>query len=526
MIQGTVTTHFDEALIDAIFAQVDQCSQPGAAVGIAMDGVPVYRRGFGLAHMELPVVLGPAMRMRIGSTTKHFTALAYLLLCEEGRASLDDPVGQHLDEINEASGRVTMRQLMGHTSGIRDAMTVSMLTNGAPTKVTDADLLAYYQAIEDVDFAPETSWSYNNGGYVLLTAAIERITGETLDTVLRKRIFEPIGMYDTILRRWDDGFVSNSAALHFRAADGRFTRDYMGSEVSGAGGVVSTMDDMLRWLRHMDAPHVGSADSWRLLKEPHRLANGTSTGYGLGLVIGNYRGVETISHAGGVVAGNSQMIKVPAARLDISIAVNRADVNAADLANRIIDVCVEGLDPVIEVPFEKVDCVFVSAADGRVIELQAHGEMQLMGIDGAPGLPVTADEGGNLRLPEIMSFIRQSAKRDGNSLVFTDFGNEDRLVPVTPKPGARLGDRVGHFEAISVAATAWIVEAGEDYRLRIEGRHGRAEYRLSPVTDKIWKAASFGPFGMLGGIVTFADDRRGFEFAAGRMKGMRFTRPR
>ncbi|WP_395397725.1 serine hydrolase domain-containing protein [Novosphingobium sp. BL-8A] len=524
MTQATVTTNFDEARIDAIFAAIDQCSQPGAAVGIAIDGTPVYRRGFGLAHMELPVALGPGMRMRIGSTTKHFTALAYLLLCEEGRGSLDDPIGRHLDEIGEATGRVTMRQLMGHTSGIRDAMTVSMLTNGAPTKVSDADLLANYRAIEDVDFAPGTSWSYNNGAYVLLTAAIERITGETLDAVLRKRIFEPVGMHDTMLRRWDDGFVPNSAALHFRAADGRFTRDYMGSEVSGAGGVVSTMDDMLRWLRHMDAPHVGSVESWQLLKEPHRLANSTSTGYGLGLVIGNYRGVETICHAGGVIAGNSQMIKVPAAGLDISIAVNRADLNAADLANRIIDACVEGLDAVIDVLFEKVDGVFVSPADARVIELQAHGEMQLMGIDGAPGLPVTAEEDGNLRLPEIMSFIRQSARRDGTSLVFADFGNEDRLLPVVPEPDARLGDRAGHFEAPSVAATAWIVEAGDDYRLRIEGRLGRAEYRLSPLTETIWKAASLGPFGMLGGIVTFAHDRHGFEFAAGRMKGMRFTR--
>ncbi|TCU52881.1 CubicO group peptidase (beta-lactamase class C family) [Novosphingobium sp. PhB57] len=524
MTQGTVATHFEEAQIDAIFASIDQCSQPGAAVGIAINGVPVYRRGFGLAHMELPVVLGPAMRMRIGSTTKHFTALAYLLLCEEGSASLDDPIGKHVDEINAASRLVTMRQLMGHTSGIRDAMTVSMLTNGALTKVTDADILAYYRTIEDVDFTPGTSWSYNNGGYVLLTAAVERITGETLDTVLRKRIFEPVGMYDTMLRRWDDGFVPNSAALHFRATDGRFTRDYMGSEVSGAGGVVSTMDDMLRWLRHMDAPRVGSAESWRLLKEPHRLANGTSTGYGLGLVIGNYRGVETICHAGGVIAGNSQMIKVPAAGLDISIAVNRADVNAADLANRIIDACTEGLDPVVDIPFEKLDGVFVSPADGRVIELQSLGEMQLMGIDGAPGLPVTADEGGNLRLPEIMSFIRQSARSEGRYLVFTDFGNEDRLVPVTPKPDAHVGDRVGHFAAPSAAATAAIIEEGDVYRLKIEGRHGRAEYGLSPITDTTWKAASLGPFAMLGGILTFADDRCGFEFAAGRMKGMRFTR--
>lgn len=524
MTARSVVTHFDEARLDAIFASLDQCSQPGAAVAVAIDGIPVYRRGFGLAHMELPVVLSPAMRMRIGSTTKHFTALAFLLLCEEGCAALGDPIGKYLGEINEASRHVTMHQLMGHTSGIRDAMTVSMLTNGAPTKVTDADLLAFYRTIEDVDFAPGTSWSYNNGGYVLLTAAIERITGKTLDAVLRQRIFEPVGMHDTMLRRWDDGFVPNSAALHFRTPDGRFTRDYMGSEISGAGGIVSTMDDMLLWLRHMDAPHVGSAESWRLLKEPHRLANGTSTGYGLGLVIGSYRGLGTLSHGGGVIAGNSQMIKVPAAGLDISIAVNRADANGADLANKIIDACVEDLDPVIDAPFETRNDVFVSGASGRVVELLAHGEMQLMGIDGAPGIPVTADGEGNLRLPEIMSFIRQSAKLDGGKLVLTDFGSVDMLEQVTNAPDACLADGAGRFEAAAFAATASIVEEGEAFSLHFCGRLGRANYRLTSLTDSIWKATSLGPFGMLGGIVTFASDRRSFDFAAGRMKGMRFTR--
>ena len=254
MIEKTLATHFDEARMDAIFAPLDQCRLPGVAVAVAIDGKPVYRRGFGLAHMELPVILGPAMRMRIGSTTKHFVALAFLLLCEEGRASLDDPIAHYVPEIHEASGHATVRQLMGHTSGIRDAMTISMLINGAATRVSDAYILELYQTLADVDTAAGTSWSYNNGAYVLLTAAIERITGESLETVLRERIFEPVGMHDTMLRRSDNDFVANSAALHFRTAEGRFTRDYMGSEISGPGGIVSTMDDMLRWLRHMDDP--------------------------------------------------------------------------------------------------------------------------------------------------------------------------------------------------------------------------------------------------------------------------------
>src|SRR5437762_3490431 len=109
---------FDASKVDAIFAELNQCHLPGAAVGIAIDGIPVYRKGFGLASMELPMVLAPTTRMRIGSTTKHFTCLAFLLLCEEGLAKIDDPLGKFVPELNSVAHHVTIRQLMGNTSGL------------------------------------------------------------------------------------------------------------------------------------------------------------------------------------------------------------------------------------------------------------------------------------------------------------------------------------------------------------------------------------------------------------------------
>src|SRR6185503_9399615 len=112
--------------------------------------------------------------------------------------------------------------------------------------------------IDDVSAAPGTTWSYNNGGYLKLSVAIERITGESLENVLRKRIFEPAGMHDTLLRRWDTDFVPNSATLHTAGADGTYGRNYMGLAIAGEGGIASTVDDMLKWLAHMDHPVVGT----------------------------------------------------------------------------------------------------------------------------------------------------------------------------------------------------------------------------------------------------------------------------
>ena len=188
-------TEFDERKIDALFADLDQGSGPGAAVGIAIGGKPVYRKGFGLASMELPVVLSPSIRMRIGSTTKHFTALAYMLLCEEGKAGIDDPLGKYLPELHPITRTVTTRQLMTNTSGLRDSCDIRVHLQGKMgRRATRADLVSLYRNIEDVHAAPGSAWIYNNGGWVLLTAVIERLTGQSFEEVMLSRVFEPLGM--------------------------------------------------------------------------------------------------------------------------------------------------------------------------------------------------------------------------------------------------------------------------------------------------------------------------------------------
>jgi D-aminopeptidase len=327
---GGRAVDFDERRIDAIFGEVNQCHLPGVAVGIAIGRTPVYRKGFGLANLELPVVLSPATRMRIFSTTKHFTSLTYLLLCEEGRARIDDTIGQWLPEMHPVMHAITMRQLMGHVSGLRDAHDICWHLGGLGQRMGSGDLLSLYRDIDDTNSTPDTRWSYNNGGYLLLTAVIERILSRSLEEVLQERVFSRIGMHDTVLRRSDFDFVPNSATLHMTDAHGNYDRSYLGTASAGEGGIVSTVDDLLRWLAHMDAPVVGTKTDWELLKSPLVLNNGTSTRYGLGLLPGRYRGVDTIGHPGGGLGGNAQMIKVPSVGLDIVVLSNRHDVSAIE----------------------------------------------------------------------------------------------------------------------------------------------------------------------------------------------------
>jgi CubicO group peptidase (beta-lactamase class C family) len=420
----------DERRIDAIFAELDQCHLPGAAVGIAIDGKPTYRKGFGLANIELPVVLSPTIRMRIMSLTKQFTSLAYMLLCEAGKATIHDPIGDYLPELHPVIRDVTMRELMGHLGGLRDVFDICSQFSGTDRPVSSAELLSLYRDIDDLNAVPGTSWIYNNGGYLILGFAIERITGRSLEDVFRERIFEPIGMFATVLRRTDFDFLPESATCHMTNAAGEYEKSNLfGTAWAGEGGIVSTVDDMLRWLVHMETPTVGSTATWQSMKSPQRLANGTSTGYGLGLVADRYRGIETISHAGGKMGCNSYMVKVPSASLDIVIMVNRGDVWASQLAERILDACLPGLDPHPDkepVTGSIASGIFRSPKTDRVIKLFSKGGHQIASIDGLD-MPVEPDIGGKLWPAGMFRTTKQAITLVGDgiqpvSLVLDDFG--------------------------------------------------------------------------------------------------------
>lgn len=514
--------------MDAIFARADQATLPGAAVAIAVEGVPVYRKGFGLANMELPAPLTPSMRMRIGSTTKHFAVLAYLLLCEEGKAGIDDEIGVHLPEIHEISRHVTVRQLMSHTSGLRDYLDISMQFQGVGRPISDAQMLAAYRTVNHVNCEPQTQWNYNNGGYVMLSIAIERLCGAPFDQVLRKRILDPVGMRDTMLRRWDSDFVENSATLHTCDAKGNFSRTYMGMELSGAGGMVSTMDDMLRWLRHMDAPKVGSTHTWALMREPQRLVNGTSTAYGLGLRIERHRGVNIVHHRGGVLGGNSQMLKVPAAALDISIAVNRSDLDASALTLDVVDACIEGLDPLANSPPPVLRTgTFVSRKTGRVAELSVAAGVQMMSLDGS--LPMVLSEGpdGLLRPPETESRQRTVAPSEGarpHTVALDDYGSVDMLQLLEIDKAVPERAVEGIFEAVELGMTVQIVDTPSGPSMTSSGPYGSNRFALSARGAGIWVANSVGAYAELSGILTFAEDGSEFFFSTERTISLAFRR--
>ena len=529
MTAAPAAASVDPAVIDAIFAAYDTSHAPGVAVGIAIAGQPVYRKAFGLANIELNQTLSPGIRMRIGSTTKHFAALAYMLLVEEGLASLDDPIRKHIPEMSPAvADGVTMRQLMSHTSGLRCSLDLSMQLNGMGHYMSHADTLDLFAAQDAINFSPETSWSYNNGGYTALSVAIERLAGKPLEDVLRERIFEPLGMNDTLLRRVDSGFVPNSATLHMLGAGGAFTKEYMGMEVTGEGGMASTVDDMLRWMAHMDRPVIGTPETWAAMKAPYTLKSGYSTRYALGLSIGEYRGQVTVEHGGTVMGGGCQMIKAVDAGLDIIIITNRAGVDTMSLADRIIDACVADLGPPLEdLPGVNISGLYFAQATGSTLHLLEHEGRQLIGMGGAT-IPARRDAEGRLHSSyRIFDAIVEAPAGDAapSELTYRQWGNAEVLKRLEPGSAPDLDAYAGTYASVSTGTSASLEIKADSTTLTFKGRWNGVRYRLDYMGGPLWKATSIDMAHLgLGGFVEFDPDGSGFTFSAGRTRRLRFER--
>ena len=506
--------------LDQIFAPYNRSDAPGLAVGVASRGRPVYRRAFGLASVELPVSLTPTMRLRIGSTTKHFLCLIVLLLAEEGKLSLEDSPRRHLPELPVWAEAMTLRQLMSHTSGMRCSLDLIMQLSGISRPAPEGSQLKLLAQQDSVNFAPGESWSYNNGGYVLLTSIVERLEGTPLAEVLRTRVFEPVGMTDTLLRPYDTDCVPNSASLHVPTLAGGFTRGIFGPPIGGEGGIASTVDDMLTWLAHMSNPKVGSAEAWAAMRTPL-----TSHGYGLGLSMGEYRGVRVIHHGGSVIGGSCQMLKVIDHDLDIIIMTNRSGViDPTALTEQIIDACVPDLaaKPDDATEAAPVTGDFYAAESGRFVRLFGQGGKQFGQVFAAM-VPLTRGTSGDLSLRNITTDLRLAptvADGEVRELELTEFGRSERLRRIAP-PVERAAMTAGRYVCPSCDAVAEISVASEGQSLQVSGAYGSVAYGLEPVGPGLFLASTGNPLLPLGGLIEV--ETGGFAFSSARTRRLRFN---
>jgi CubicO group peptidase (beta-lactamase class C family) len=539
-----------ESALDAIFQSVNRGDAPGLVVGVAQHDRVLYRRGFGLASVEHGVALTPRTRMRLASVTKHFTALAALLLAEDGRLQLDAPVTTLLPELSHLTVPPTFRQLMTHTGGLRCAQELLYLSAGLAFQPVGATLALQF-AQHGENFAPGERQLYNNGGYTLLSLAIERASGLGFEDLLRTRLFEPLGMSDTLSVPSDLQIVPGIATFHLAQADGSWRRGLTPLiDNKGEGAIVTTVDDMLRWLAHLRSPHktVGSAASWEQLTTTTTLRDGTATPYALGLNRHAYRGVEVLHHGGSLIGVGSQMVSVPAHGLDIIIMTNGALVNPVQMAWQVVDAVLAGhLNDDTPPPLarsERFAHLFGTrwhAPSGMV-----HGFGDVGGLLGlsfleSPHAPVLRERGESLGFtmdevgfgPVSIRIADMAATAGGqppDQLPISDGARTEHFsrLPQTPPVTAEVGRALlGRYRVDELAAEAEVAFDGDQLMLRIVGARGVRAFEVSALSDTVFSVRATDPGAPAFHVLTVegrAGRLRGFRLSTMRARGLWFER--
>lgn len=284
--------------VDSIFAPYASRTSPGCAVAVTRNGVVKIARAYGMADLAAHTPLTPDTPFNIASLSKQFTAMSIVLLAEDGKLSLDDSIRKWVPEVPSFGKTITLRELLNHTSGLRDYMTLlGIMGWPADGEFSQRQLIDLVHRQKSLNFAPGDEYLYSNTGYALLAVVVERASGESLRNFAAKRIFDPLGMTHTEFR--DDHNKPVYGRAHgYETTDNGYRELEPRIDVIGDAGVYSTVNDLAKWDMNFKSAKVGGADGIAMLTTPGTLNNGQKIPYGFALALGDVQGVGMIGHNG------------------------------------------------------------------------------------------------------------------------------------------------------------------------------------------------------------------------------------
>jgi CubicO group peptidase (beta-lactamase class C family) len=287
-------------------------------------------KGYGMASLEWQVPNVPDAKFRLGSLTKQFTATLILLLQQDGKLNINDPISKYLTDSPPAWAKITLANLLGHTSGIPSFTGFKEFHAWSMNSHTAEEEIALFRD-KALDFEPGSKFDYSNSNFILLGAVIEKVSGKKYAELLRERIFVPLGMNDS-------GLDSDEVVLPKRANG--YVPGPHGIEVArsesmtipwSAGSIYSTTGDLLKWEHGLFGGKILNADSQKLMTTPGK------GDYGLGVFIANRDGVRVVSHGGGIEGFNTNLMYAPEKRIAVIVLSNVNGGAPDSMGNQLMD---------------------------------------------------------------------------------------------------------------------------------------------------------------------------------------------
>jgi CubicO group peptidase (beta-lactamase class C family) len=307
--------------IDSFLKLKYKVDSPGTAVLAVKDGKVVYRKAVGMANMELGVPIKPDMVFRIGSITKHFTAAAIMMLVEEGKIKLDDEITKYLPKFPTKDTRITIHHLLNHTSGIKSYTSMKSFFKMMRKDMKVQEIINVSKN-EQRDFKPGESWLYNNSGYIILGAIIEKVSGKSYEEFIDEKIFKPLNMNSSYYGS-HSRIIPNRVAGYSAAKEGFQNAAYLSMRLPyAAGSLLSNVDDLWTWTKALHSGKVVSQKSFAAMTAPTTTTDGEKTDYGYGLSVEPIAGFKQVEHGGGINGFLTQIIYLPEQKVFVAVLNN------------------------------------------------------------------------------------------------------------------------------------------------------------------------------------------------------------
>jgi CubicO group peptidase (beta-lactamase class C family) len=292
-----------------ILSEVQDKNGPGAVFMVTKKGKPIYKKAFGKANIELDVDLTTDCVFQLGSMTKQFTAIAILMLEEQGKLNTKDAIAKYITEYPNGNN-ITIHHLLTHTSGIKDFTKMKSIRDIAQKEMTPKMMVDFFMN-EPVDFPPGEQFEYNNSGYVVLGYIIELTSGQAYEDFIEKQIFEKSGMSRSCYAT-DRQIISKRAYGYQKKETGYVNKTIINYSVPFASGaLMSTLDDLLKWQDALNKNLLLSAENSAKAFTKYQLNNGEEIEYGYGWHLREINGMATREHGGSIFGYKTMAVYIP-----------------------------------------------------------------------------------------------------------------------------------------------------------------------------------------------------------------------
>lgn len=508
------TNHLDKIeAVDNLFKKWNNSNSPGAAIGIIQDGEIVYSKGYGLANLEHNIPNSPQIAFNIGSNSKQFTAACIVLLSQQGKLDLNQSLSSIYSDFPEYAKTITIKNLLYHTSGLRDYAQITYLSGLRPDDYyNDEDILKWIRSQKELNYPTGEQYLYCNSGYWLLGQIVKKISGENLADFAQKEIFEPLGMTNTRFINNNTAVIKQRASGYSPSRSGSFRNISSTLEHIGDSGIYTTVEDMKKWDDEFYERNILKDTFWKLMTSQGVLNDGEIIDYAFGLEMKKHKGLKTIDHGGRVPGFWSNIIRFPEQKFSVIVFTNTSGANATPLGYEIADIFleekfkspIENSKPERKIKFiklsnetlKKYEASYWNADDkfSRKVFLKNDTLMfQRSPRSIHPLAPITTDEFKVLNTPPFIKAFVKFEKIDENYLLNITINDEkgspmEVYTPVVYSTDD-LRSFLGKYYSEEINAHYEFKMEGERIRLYLNGRRGvllrhvRDELFTSPMCD-------------------------------------------